>query len=265
MSGAIEAIDADRAALLDISRGLTDELWQAPSGCAGWRVQDLVAHLANLFWLVVDPTVLPDTAGLPTETAQELAVQARRDWSAADVLADYEAVSKTGLDRLAGLAGLDGELSFGDLGTYQLAVLPSAYSFDHYTHIRADLFAPRGPLTGEPPPSDELRLGSALDWVEAALPQQNAAAADACTLEIHVTGTVSGGTVSGGTVSGGTGSASPGARLIRFGHGQATATISSDGPALVRWITQRGSWAELDVEAAGDAAALAAARTLKVF
>ena len=108
MSGAIEAIDADRAALLEISRGLTDELWQAPSGCAGWRVQDLVAHLANLFWLVVDPAALPDTAGLPTEAAQELAVRARRDWSAADVLADYEAVSKTGLDRLAELAGLDG-------------------------------------------------------------------------------------------------------------------------------------------------------------
>lgn len=245
MPGAIEAISADRTALLDISGGLTDEQWQAPSGCAGWRVQDLVAHLANLFWLVVDPAALPDTAGLPTEAGQELAVQARRDWSAADVLADYEAVSKAGLDRLAELVGLDGELSFGDLGTYQLAVLPSAYSFDHYTHIRADLFAPRGPLTGEPPPSDELRLGSALDWVEAALPQQNAAAASACTLEIQVTG--------------------PGARLINFGHGQAMATISSDGPALIRWITQRGTWPELGVEAAGDAAALAVASTLKVF
>jgi uncharacterized protein (TIGR03083 family) len=256
MSGAIEAISADRAALLDISRGLTDEQWQAPSGCAGWRVQDLVAHLGNLFWLAVDPGTLPDTAGLPTEAAGEAAVQARRDWSAADVLADYEAVSKTGLDRLAELAGLDGELSFGDLGTYQLAVLPSAYSFDHYTHIRADLFAPRGPLTGEPPPSDELRLGSALDWIEAALPQQNPAAASACTLEIQVTGPVLGTS---------TGSASTATRLISFGHGEAMATICSDGPALVRWITQRGTWPELGVEAAGDAAALAAARTLKVF
>jgi uncharacterized protein (TIGR03083 family) len=250
MSEAIEAIRADRAALLDIARELTDEQWQAPSGCAGWRVQDLVAHLGNLFWLVVDPAAVPATAGLPTEVAQEQAVQARRDWSAADVLADYEAVSKTGLDRLAEFAGLDGELSLGDLGTYQLAVLPSAYSFDHYTHIRADLFAPRGPLTGEPPPSDQLRLGPALDWIEAALPQQNAAAAGACTLEIQVAGPLSAGR---------------GARLIRFGHGQARATISSDGPALIRWITQRGTWAELGVAAAGDAAALAAARTLKVF
>lgn len=255
MSHAIEAISADRVALLDICRGLDAAQWQAPSGCAGWRVQDLVAHLGNLFWLVVDPAAVPDTTAMPTEVAQEVAVQARRDWSAADVLADYESVSKAGLDKLAGLAGVDAELSFGDFGTYRLGVLPCAYSFDHYTHIRADLFAPRGPLTGEPPPSDELRLGSALDWIEAALPQQNAAAAGACTLEIEVTGTASGGTASPG----------PGARSIGFGHGPATATIRSDGPALVRWITHRGTWADLGVEATGDTAALAAARTLKVF
>ena len=255
MSQAIEAISADRAALLDIGRTLTDTEWQAPSGCPGWRVQDVVAHLANLFWLVVDPATLPDTTAMPTEAAQEAAVQARRTWSAADVLADYESVSKAGLDRLAELTGLDAEMAFGDLGSYQLAVIPSAYSFDHYTHIRADLFAPRGPLTSEPPPSDELRLGAALDWVEAALPQQNAGVAGDCTLEIRVTGTASASTASAGT----------GARSIGFGHGPARATISSDGPALIRWITQRGTWAELGVKAAGDAAALSAAQTLKVF
>jgi uncharacterized protein (TIGR03083 family) len=244
MSAAIEAIGADRAALLDICRDLTDEQWRAPSGCAGWRVQDVVVHLGNLFWMVVDPGKLPDIGALPTEAGQEAAVAARREWTGADVLADYEDVSKTGLDRLAELAGLDAELPLGDLGTYPLSVLPNAYAFDHYTHIRADLFEPRGPLTG-PPPSDELRLGAALDWIDAALPQQNAAAAGACTLEIQVTGTA--------------------ARVIGFGHGDAMATISSDGPALVRWVTQRGEWNDLGVRATGDGPALAAARTLKVF
>ncbi len=105
MSGAIEAISADRAALLDVCRGLTPEQWQAPSGCAGWRVQDLVTHLGNLFWLVVDPSALPDTAALPTEAAQDVAVRARRDWSAAEVLADYEAVSKAGAGQAGGACG----------------------------------------------------------------------------------------------------------------------------------------------------------------
>ena len=52
-------------ALIDICGRLTDAQWQAPSGCAGWSVQDVVAHLANLFWMVVDPGQLPDTAGQP--------------------------------------------------------------------------------------------------------------------------------------------------------------------------------------------------------
>jgi hypothetical protein len=56
-----------------------------------------------------------------------------------------------------------------------------------------------------------------------------------------------------------------GGRTIWSGSGPALATISSDAPAFVRWVTQRGSWAELGVQASGDEAALAAFRGLKVF
>ena len=246
MLPAIKAVEADGAALLDICRGLTNDQWQAPSGCEGWSVQDVVAHLANLFWLVVDAGKLPDTAGQPTERAMDAGVAARRGLSPAAVLADYEQVSETGITRLAELAALDAELPLGeDFGTYSTRVLPCAYVFDHYTHIRTDLFAPRGPLIGEPPPSDELRVGPTLDWIEAALPQQNRSAAGQCALDIQVTGAS--------------------ARLIKFGSGQHEATICSDAPALVRWITGRGDWADLGVQVAGDEQALAVARTLKVF
>jgi uncharacterized protein (TIGR03083 family) len=246
MPDAIDAIRADRDALLDICSGLTAGQWRSPSGCEGWTVQDLVTHLGNLFWLVVDGTRLPDISGVPTERAQEIGVDARRGLSAAEVLADYEKVSDVAMTRLAELAALDAELPLGeDFGTYSTRVLPCAYAFDHYTHIRADLFAPRGPLAGEPPPSDEMRVAPTLDWIDAALPQQNRSAASECTLEIRVTGT--------------------GARLIKFGSGQPMAVISSDAAALVRWITQRGGWADLGVQVSGDEQALAAARTLKVF
>lgn len=161
------------------------------------------------------------------------------------MLADYEDVSDIALDRLAQVARMDGQFELGDLGTYPASMLPNAFSFDHYTHIRADLFGPRGPLTGPPPPSDELGVGAALDWIAAALPQQNQAAAAAGTFEFQIVGT--------------------GARLITFGSGQPTATITSDAPAFVRWVTQRGSWADLGVQTTGDDAALAAARTIKVF
>jgi uncharacterized protein (TIGR03083 family) len=242
---ALETVQADGYALLKLGAGLTDEQWEAPSGCPGWRVQDVVIHLANLFWMVADPGKLPDLTGMPTEQAQEAAVQARRGMSAAEALADYEGSLQPALEKLAELATLDVEVPLGDLGTYPAALLPAAYSFDHYTHIRADLFGPRGPLPGSPPPSDTERLAPVLDWIAAALPQQNPAAAAACQLELEVTGA--------------------GARSISFGSGQPAATVSSDGPSFVRWVTQRGGWAELGVQASGDPAALAAARTLKVF
>jgi uncharacterized protein (TIGR03083 family) len=242
---AIEALQADRAALLEICGALTAADWRAESGCPGWSVQDLIAHLGTLFWSVVDPAQLPDTTGLAAERAQDACVESRRDWDAATVLDDYEEVSTEALNRLAGLAELDLEVPLDDLGTYPASVLPSAFSFDHYTHIRADLFGPRGPLSGPPPPSDQLRIVPALDWIEAALPQQNAAAMTAGSFELQVLGT--------------------GARTIRFGTGQAKATISSDAQSFVRWVTQRGSWAELGVQADGDEAALAAASKLKVF
>ena len=244
-SDAIEAVRADRDALLRIGAALTPADWRAASGCAGWSVQDVVAHMGLGFWSLVDAARLPDVSGLPTERAQEAWVASRRDWDAAAVLADYEEVSATALDRMKDLLTLDMEVPLGDLGSYQAAVLPSAFSFDHYTHIRADLFEPRGPLAGPPPPSDELRIGPTLDWIEAALPQQNPAAARAGTFELRIHGT--------------------GSRTIRFGCGPARATISSDAPAFVRWVTQRGSWAELGVQTGGDEAALATARGLKGF
>ena len=245
LHSALETVRADGAALLDIGAGLTEDQWQAPSGCQGWRVQDVVTHLANLFWILVEPTKLPPFDGVPTEQAQEAAVQARRGMTGAAALADYKEAAGPALEQLATLETLGVAVPLGDLGTYPAALLPTAFSFDHYTHIRADLFEPRGPLRGTPPPSDAERLAPVLDWIEAALPQQNPAAAAACRLRLEVTGA--------------------GARSISFGSGRPAATIRSDAPALVRWVTQRGGWAELGVQAIGDDEALTAARALKVF
>jgi uncharacterized protein (TIGR03083 family) len=247
MTTAVDTLRADRAALLEIGAQLTDAQWRAGSGCPGWSVKDVVSHLGALYWLATDPAALPDTAGMPTEQAQDALVSARRPMSAAEVLADYESVSSRGVDVLASLAGQQAEVALGDLGSYPAGLLASAYSFDHYTHIRADLFAPRGPLTGPAPRSDGGRLGPVLDWIEAALPQQNASRLGALsgTLMITVTGT--------------------GDRVIRLGQGEPVARISSDAAAFIRWVTQRGSWAGLGVQASGDEAQLAIARALHVF
>src|SRR5712691_4790855 len=139
---AIDALRADREAILKIGAGLTTTDWAAPSGCPGWSVKDVLAHLGALLRLVIDPSSLPGTAGLGTEQAQEVYVETRRSWSGARVLDDYEWVSLPAFEALEGLAGLDAEVPLGDFGTYPAALIPTAYAFDHYTHIRADLFPP---------------------------------------------------------------------------------------------------------------------------
>ena len=246
-TGTIDALHADREAILKIGSDLTDAEWATASGCPGWSVKDVLAHLGTLLRLVIDPASLPDATGLGTERAGDMYVESRRSWAPARVLADYEWVSLPAFQALESLAGLDLEVPLGDLGTYPAALIPAAYAFDHYTHIRADLFPPRGALAGPPPPSDELRLVPALDWIEAALPQQNAERIAALTggVQISVTG--------------------PGARTLRLGPGDRVAEISSDAPAFVRWVTQRGSWAELGVRADGDERQLRVASGLKVF
>lgn len=246
-AGAIDALRADREALLEICAGLGGSDWKAESGCASWSVQDLVAHVGTLFWMVVDPSALPDTSALPTERAQDANVESRRSWSPAQVLSDYESVSAKALDALAGLVDQDFEVPLGDLGTYPASVVPTAFSFDHFVHIRADLFAPRGPLMGEPPPSDELRLVPALEWAQAALPQQNrhAVASLSAAVEIELSG--------------------PGARAIRLGPGEPASVLHSEAPLFLRWITQRCTWEEAGVVASGDERDLARARTLRVF
>lgn len=247
----IEALEADRKALIGLAEGFGRSEWDAPSGCPGWRVQDVVAHMGALFWLIVDPSVLPDPAGRDTEDAQELYVSSRRDWSPDRVLDDYRDVSSKALDTLAGLAGQAFEVPLGDLGTYPASMIPSAYAFDHFTHIRADLFEPRGPLGSRQglasPAVDETRMAATLDWIEVALPQQNADPVGKLPGRVEL------------VVEG------PAPRTISAGDGEVCARVLSQAFPFVRWITQRGTWDELGVEASGSQPALEMVRRLKVF
>jgi len=247
MSDALKAIEADREALLALCQQLDDSVWAKDSGCPGWTVQDLVSHMACSFWLAVDMSNLPDSAGLPAERAADLYVESRRSMTPGEVVADYESVSSRGLELLAAVQSQDVDVPLGDVGTYPASVVPTAYAFEHYIHIRCDLFAPDGPLSGEPPASDELRLAPTLDWIEAALPQQNApllADLDQA-VEVRLTG--------------------PGERTLRIGGNDLSAQISCESTTFVRWVTQRGSWESLGVEATGDPSTLKVMRRLSVF
>lgn len=247
MSAATDSLKADREALLEICRQVDSPGWKSDSGCPGWSVKDLIAHLGALFWLVVDPSTLPSVEGMPTEAAQDVYVDSRRSWSPEQVVDDYEAVSSKALEALAGLEDQTFEVPLGDVGTYPASFVPYAFAFDHYTHIRADLFQPRGPLTANPPASDELRLVPVLDWIEAALPQQNPKVVVDLdkSVELNLTGTAG--------------------RTISLGNGEVGARITSDSAIFVLWITHRAEWDAGGVKAVGDEAVLSLVRQLKVF
>lgn len=249
MTNAIDGLAADRAELLKICADLTEADWAAESGCSGWRVQDVVSHMGALFWLVVDRTKLPDIGDLPTERAQDAYVDHRRSMSAQEILADYESVSAAALPALGSLIGQTFEVPLGDLGTYPAQAIPLAYSFDHFVHIRMDLFAPRGPLTGPPPAAGEVRLAPALDWVQAALPQQSEAAIAALpgSIDFVVTG--------------------PAARTITIGKGagENLGQVTLDAPSFLRSITARADWTSPDITITGVNLTPAVLVGLKVF
>lgn len=244
----LDGLRSERGIVLELCRSLTAQDWRAPSGCAGWSVADLVSHLGALYWMVVDPSGLPDAGSLLTEEAQDFYVSSRRGMSPEQVVDDYELVSAKAIDVLAGFEGADFEVPLGDLGTYPASAVPSAFCFDHYTHIRADLFQPRGPLPEPPPPAEPATVLGVLDWVEVALPQQNSRTVGALDrpVTIEVTGEE--------------------ARSIRLGPpGEAAAAVRGDPLATVLWVTQRATWDEAGAETSGDAGALSIMASLKVF
>lgn len=248
MSSTLEGIAKDRSVVLELCSQLPDPMWAAASGCPGWSVQDLISHMACSFWLAVDPSKLPDPKGLPAERAADLYVDARRSMTPEEVVADYESVSLKGLELLAAVEGQDVEIPIGDVGTYPASVVPTAFAFEEFIHLRYDLFSPDGPLEGEPPPCDELRLAPTLDWIEAALPQQNSRLLDALpsAVELRLQGLC--------------------ARTLRIGGDtDVAARVTSDSQAFVRWVTQRGTWEDLGVQAEGEQSILDVVRRLRVF
>jgi uncharacterized protein (TIGR03083 family) len=248
MSDVLRAIEEDRNAVLAVCSQLPEAVWAKESGCKGWSVQDLVSHMACSFWIAVDSTKLPDPGELPAERAADLYVESRRSMTPGEVLADYEQVSRQGLEMLAAVAGQDFEVPLGDVGTYPASVIPTAFAFEEFIHLRYDLFGPDGPLEGEPPPVDELRLAPTLDWIEASLPQQNAnlLAGMGKSAEVRLEGLC--------------------ARTLRIGDGtDVGAHVSTDSLAFVRWVTDRGTWEDLGVQAQGDPSTLETIRKLRVF
>jgi hypothetical protein len=134
----------------------------------------------------------------------------------------------------------------GDLGKHPAHVVINAYVFDHYTHIREDLFG-RGPLRGAPPESDELRLSPTLEWPAACIEQLNPELVGSLqgSLEFVLDG--------------------PGARTIQVGLGEPTARVECGTKEFIPLITQRVTWEASGARVSGGDEQIAIARQLRIY
>ena len=174
-----EAVAAVRAGIADamsVFEDLSPEEWAAPSGCEGWRVQDVAAHMSSNFKATADPPPPPDEPPppLPAERLMDMLVEPRKSWSSEQVLDELRTYAQLLVDVLSQLQEppvASAPLTVADLGTYEMHELADAYAFDVYCHLRVDVLAPRGPIERDLPPADDVRIGPAVGWMLAGLPQ----------------------------------------------------------------------------------------------
>ena len=249
----VQSLRADHEAVLDVARSLSADEWAAPSGCAGWRVQDVLAHLACTFRTVAEPGTLPPGVTGDLEATQEVGVAERKDWPPDRVLAEYEELGTRAIEALAGLQapGIgENMIPIENAGMYPLHMVANALAFDHYCHLRNDILQPGGPVDRPSPPHDDLRLEATLEWLIAGLPQMpGPAIAEAVEAPVVLDLTGPGG---------GTWTIRPGGDGVEVTDGRAddaVATIRSSAQDFVVWSTLRRPWRDLGVETEGDTAA----------
>jgi uncharacterized protein (TIGR03083 family) len=240
-TAAIDALRAEHDRALALFATLNDDEWQAASGCAGWRVQDVVQHMASTFHVIADPATIEGGSSTDAEQNAEVPVQARRDWSVAQVLAEYEEWSEKGIAALAALQEppmADTVVALSNLGSHPLHILGNAIVFDHYCHLRHDIGATISRAADLP--RDEAALAATAEWMLAGLPQMCATALRQRTQGVNLVFEGPGG----------------GAYALRPGDGAWTVAAGAD-PALpsavstmhdfVSWGTKRIDWRELGV------------------
>jgi uncharacterized protein (TIGR03083 family) len=247
---AVEALRAERDEVLAVARALRDEEWEAPSDCDGWRVHDVVAHMASVFRQIVDPSSVPTTDGPDVERDAELPVAERRAWPHHEVLAEYEEISAQGIGTLGGFQApelAETVVPLKNLGAHPLHLLADAIVFDHYCHLRKDILRPLGPIERPPPPGDDLRLEPVVRWMLAGLPQMNGEAlarivTEPITLEL-------------GGPGGGRWTLQPagdGVTIAADGADTSATVVRSTADDFVVWGTQRRDWRQCGVDVTGD-------------
>jgi uncharacterized protein (TIGR03083 family) len=248
---AVAALRRDSERVGQLTAGLTAEEWEAPSGCAGWRVQDVVCHMACVWHSLTEPSTIEPGPPDDAEASAEVPVQARRAWTPAQVMEDYAHWAPLGLAAMEAMQAAplaETVIPLGNLGSHPMHLLANALVFDHYCHLRHDIGAavPRAAALER----DGESLVATREWMLAGLPQM---CADA--LRPAVTAPV---VLDLEGPGGGTWTVLPagedGLCRLEVGSADASASVTSNVHDFVAWGTKRGSWRDAGVRISGDEA-----------
>lgn len=255
-----EAVDAVRtihAHFRNVLTELTPDDWSKPSGCEGWRVQDLLAHVTSNQKEFVDPTPAPaePVPAMTAEEAMEALVAPRKDWTVEELLAEYDRYADAWFDVLDAMqqeptASTMGPLA--DLGTYPMHMVANAFAFDHYCHLRIDLLEPTGPIAADVPAVTDAEIRPGIEWMLAGIPQMQPGELEPVItrpLGLRLTGPGGGEwtiRMDGSDI------------VVDDGvAGDVAATVESSAHDFVRWGTKRCDWRECcTVDGDGDVAAV---------
>jgi uncharacterized protein (TIGR03083 family) len=172
-SDRVAALRRERAELIRFCRGLDDAQWRTASKAAGWRVQDVVAHMGAGCHSIFTPASLKILRSKDIERANDALVDVRRGWTPTQTLAEYERWSRILITVSQAtyptpLTSL--RMPLAELGKFPMGLLlAGAMTFDHHTHLRHDI----APALGLPTPNtDATRLAVVLEWMFAVLANQ---------------------------------------------------------------------------------------------
>ncbi len=238
-AAAIPALETQVRHVKELFATLTPAEWAMESGCVGWRVQDVVQHMAAVFQQIADPASIDSGDSGKAEVAAEVPVQARKDWTVDEVMAAYDEWSEKGVAALTALQEppmADTVVPLSDLGSHPLHLLGNAIVFDHYCHLRHDIGAVVDRAAALP--REEAALAATRDWMLAGLPQMCArelAAAPQQAVNLVLEGP-----------GGGTFVLAPGDEgwSVRESTAPDQPTVTSSVHDFVSWGTKRSNWSE---------------------
>jgi uncharacterized protein (TIGR03083 family) len=241
---AVSALRDERCQLLSFCRDFDDEEWQTPSAAAGWRVQDVVAHMGSACHALFGPAALELIRSKDIERSNDVLVDKRRDWSPSRVLAEYERWSQVVLRVLGAVSRtplVHARIRLAELGRFPTGQLLCAIVFDTHTHLRYDI----APALGRPAPgTDANRMAVVLEWMMAVLSNQ-LRAADLAWLDRPLSITLSG-------LGGGCWVVRPDGTVAPGKLEGAAAQIGGVAIEFPEWATQRAGWRDRDVTVRGD-------------